>query len=169
MYRVVSGLVALLIITAASCAFAEAPSAPNSAQQAEMNALTERINGLTDRRIEIIKITLGLTPEQEKYWPAVEEAMRAKATARYQRLQKMAAILDGEVEMKNPIDLLRLRAKNMADRAAALKRLADAWQPLYETLDNNQKIRMRFLASYVRDMRHAVESRQIQFEDEAED
>ena len=95
--------------------------------------------------------------------------MRAKATARYQRLQKMAAILDGEVEMKNPIDLLRLRAKNMADRAAALKRLADAWQPLYETLDNNQKIRMRFLASYVRDMRHAVESRQIQFEDEAED
>ena len=172
MSRVASGLVVLLI-TAASFAYAEgpapAPSAPDSAQQAEMKALTDRVNALTDRRIEVIKVTLGLTPEQEKYWPAVEEAMRARAVARYRRLEKAVAILNGEQQVQDPVELLQLRANNMAERAASLKQLADAWQPLYQTLDANQKIRMRFLASYVRDMKHAFESRQVQFEDEAED
>ena len=51
-----------------------------------------------------------------------------------------------------------------------LKKLADAWQPLYASLDDNQKARLRFLAVYVlREMRDAVESRRMQSEDESYD
>src|SRR5262249_38652512 len=35
-------------------------------------------------RIGIVKAVLQLTPEQAKYWPAVEEAIRARAQAQYQ-------------------------------------------------------------------------------------
>jgi hypothetical protein len=59
-----------------------------------------------------------------------------------------------------------MRADAMAERAAGLKKLADAWQPLYETLDTNQKARMRLLAVVVlREMRDPVESRRTQLED----
>jgi hypothetical protein len=68
--------------------------------------------------------------------------------------------------MEHHIVERRLRAENMAGTSRCTE---SPTRPLYETLDDNQKIRMRFLASYVRDLRHAVESPQIQFEDEAED
>src|SRR5215470_2495987 len=35
-------------------------------------------------RIGIVKAVLQLTPEQAKYWPAVEEAIRGRAQAQYQ-------------------------------------------------------------------------------------
>jgi hypothetical protein len=39
-----------------------------------------------------------------------------------------------------------------------MKRLADAWQPLYQTLNPDQKQRMRLLAMHVvREVRGAVE------------
>ena len=36
-------------------------------------------NALTDARVGIIKAALQLTPDREKYWPAVEEAIRPSA------------------------------------------------------------------------------------------
>jgi zinc resistance-associated protein len=70
----------------------------------------------------------------------------------------------------NPIEILRHRADALTQRAAALKTLADAWQPLFATLDENQKRRLKFLAVYVlREMRDAVETRRIMSEDEHED
>jgi hypothetical protein len=42
-------------------------------------------------------------------------------------------------------DILRNRATNMAQRAASLKQYADAWEPLYKTLDDKQKARLRFV------------------------
>ena len=47
-------------------------------------------NILTDARIGIVKAVLQLTPEQAKYWPAVEEAIRARAQTRYQRIAAVA-------------------------------------------------------------------------------
>jgi hypothetical protein len=41
--------------------------------------------------------------------------------------------------------------------------LADAWQPLYVTLDANQKQRLRLAATYVlHEVREVVESRRMQ-------
>ena len=66
-----------------------------------------------------------------------------------------------------PVELLRERAEALATRAANLKKRADAWPPLYASLDANQKDRLRLLAAYVLyEMRNAVESRRLQAEDE---
>ena len=45
---------------------------------------------------------------------------------------------------RNPIDFLHRRADTLAQRAADLKKLADAWEPLYQTLTPDQKRRMAF-------------------------
>jgi hypothetical protein len=55
------------------------------------------------------------------------------------------------------------RADALTQRAADLKTLADAWQPLYQTLTPDQKRRMGFLALYVlRELRDGVEQRRLQ-------
>ena len=52
-------------------------------------------------------------------------------------------------------------------RAADLKKLADAWQPLYPTLSQEQKRRMAALTIFVfREMRNGLEQRRLQSEDE---
>ena len=124
---------------------------------------------MIDRRIEVIKVAIGLTPDQAKLWPAVEDAIRARLTARHARLMNLAARANQPGEV-NPIELLRNRADALTQRAAALKKLADAWQPLFATLDENQKLRLKFLAVYVlREMRDAVEARRMMSEDDQEE
>src|SRR6516162_2684910 len=66
-------------------------------------------NILTDARIGIVKAVLQLTPEHAKYWPAVEEAIRARAQTRYQRIAAVAERLDQQRAV-DPIELLRGRA-----------------------------------------------------------
>jgi hypothetical protein len=46
-------------------------------------------NALTDMRVDLVKAALQLTPEQEKYWPAVESAIRAGAEDRKARIAKI--------------------------------------------------------------------------------
>jgi hypothetical protein len=67
---------------------------------------------------------------------------------------------------RDPIAFLHRRADALTQRGADLKKVADAWQPLYQTLTPDQKRRMAALALFVlRDMRDAVEHRRLQFED----
>jgi acyl carrier protein phosphodiesterase len=87
-------------------------------------------------------------------------------TARHERLANLAARIGTQRE-SNPIELLRERADVLAQRATRLKKLADAWQPLYESLDADQKLRLRFLTLYVlREMGDALETRRVRIEDE---
>ena len=86
--RVAVGLAALFMIIASSLAYAEAPSAAEPPSEVLSDADWK---ALTDRRIEIVKAALQLTPEQAKYWPAIEEAVRDRANVRHLRLQKMVA------------------------------------------------------------------------------
>jgi hypothetical protein len=104
---------------------------------------------LTDARIAITRAALQLTPEQQKYWPAVADALRARAEHRQARRAsaqtRIGELRDGGLEAvrdRNPIDFLNRRADALAQRAADLKKLADAWQPLYQTLTPDQKRRM---------------------------
>jgi LTXXQ motif family protein len=162
---IIAGLTALFI----------AGTAPGYAQQ--LSAVGPGVDlpsaadlkALTDWRIDLVKAALQLTPAQAKHWPAVEDAIRARANARHARLAKWAAQAS-EPRERSPIELLRERADGMAQRAAALKKLVDAWQPLYESLDTAQNQRLRFLTVYVlREMRNAVESRRFQSEEEYEE
>jgi hypothetical protein len=58
----------------------------------------------------------------------------------------------------------------LAQRSADLKRLADAWQPLYQTLSPDQRRRMALLTVFtIREMRNAVEERRLESEYDDED
>ena len=124
------------------------------------------LNALTDARVGIIKAALQLTPDQEKYWPAVEEAIRTRAKNQQARFQRLAEAV-GE---RDPIELMQRRAEALGQRSVELKKLAEAWEPLYKTLSPDQKKRMAF-ATYAatRGMRDAIREkmeRRIESEDD---
>ena len=103
----------------------------------------------TDARIAAVKAGLKLTPDQEKLWPPVEAAVRDFAKLRIDRANaRMNAQRDGSQDQQKPDDMvarLRERADTMATSAAAMKRIADAADPLYKTLDDGQKRRLAIL------------------------
>jgi zinc resistance-associated protein len=156
------GLTALLI---AGPALAQTQT-PSERAQELLNSVDWK--ALTDARIDVVKTALQLTPEQEKLWPPVEQAIRARAEARHARLEAMAKPRE---EKRDVFEFLNDRADNMAKRAATLKQLAQAWQPLYQSLDDKQKMRLRVLAMHVlHEMRGAAESHMRGMEDDdAED
>jgi hypothetical protein len=140
MLKTVIGLLSALFVFGFPLAYAQDASSPVPSQT--------DFKVLTDARIGIVKAALQLTPEQEKLWPPVEEAIRARADARYQRMATVAQRRSQEGEV-DPVALLRDRSDALAAKAAALKKLADAWAPLNQSLNPEQKERMRFLAMRV--------------------
>ena len=146
-----------VLITASPLAYAAETSSTAGTQRLSAADL----NALTDVRVNTIKAALQLTPDQEKYWPAVEDAIRSRAKNRQARLERrmeMRESTTGAAHERNPIELMQRRADALAQRSADLKKLADAWDPLYKTLSEDQKRRMAF-ASYVvmRGMRDVIE------------
>lgn len=127
------------------------------------------VKALAQRRIDILKTTLSLTPDQQKLFPAVEDAIRSRAATRHERVAKLIKRAQSEEDV-NPIDLMRGRADALAAKAAELKKLADAWQPLYASLDENQRDRLAFLAAYVvRELRSAAARRIMAADEDADD
>jgi hypothetical protein len=126
-------------------------------------------------RVDLVKAALQLTPEQEKYWPAVEAAIRAGAEDRKARIAKIQETVgrradESRIEVmrnRDPIAFLQRRSQALAQRSADLDKLAEAWQPLYKTFSPEQRQRMAAIAILVlHDMSEAVERRRAQFDDE---
>ena len=138
-------ITAVTLLLLSNSALVHAQDTSNIGLEQESAKLSQAdMKALTDARIAIVKAALQLKPEQEKYWPAIEEAVRSRAEARQQRM----AALD-EVENQKDVDpfkLLSMRADALAQKGAALKKLADAWQPLYASLDADQKRRLGSVA-----------------------
>jgi hypothetical protein len=106
------------------------------------------IAAFTDARIAALKAGLELTPDQVKNWPPFEQAVRDMVQLRVQRMQ---ARQSGEQQTPtSPFDRLSKRADNMAKASAALKKVADAGAPLYQTLNDDQKARFMKLARILR-------------------
>ena len=103
-------------------------------------------NALTDARVAAVKAGLKLTADQEKNWPAVEQAIRDFAKDRYERRAERR----NEPRPADPIERLRARADAMTKTAADMKHLADAAAPLYQSLNDDQKHRMFFLVRQMR-------------------
>ena len=114
-----------------------------------MRMSSEDRAAFTDARIAAVKAGLKLTPDQEKLWPPVETAVRDFAKLRIDRANaRMNARPDSPQDAQKPDDpvtRLRERADTMATTAAAMKRIADAADPLYKTLDDGQKRRLALL------------------------
>jgi hypothetical protein len=102
-----------------------------------------------DSRIAAVHAGLKLNADQEKLWPPVEAAVRDFAKIRIDRANaRMQAEQNDSADAQKADDLvarLRERADNMATSAAALKKIADAADPLYKTLDDGQKRRLTVL------------------------
>ena len=102
-----------------------------------------------DARIAAVHAGLKLTPDQEKLWPPLEAAVRDFAKLRIDRANaRMNARPDDTKDAQNqddPVARLRQRADNMTASGAALKKIADAADPLYKTLDEGQKRRLKVL------------------------
>ena len=74
MLKSVIGVLTFLFVAGSSLAYAQ-ESPPPIPSQADFKILT-------DARIGIVKAALQLTPEQEKLWPPVEEAIPAPGQRR---------------------------------------------------------------------------------------
>ena len=149
------------------------------AQDRELEQATAAdVETLTAARINIVKSALQLTPDQEKLWPALEDAIRARANdrkARIENIKKEAAELRGHnlsdvLRDRDPADFLNRRADALSQKAANLKKLAAAWQPLYQTLSPDQKQRLAHVEMVVlRDLKRAHEHRRVESEEEEEE
>jgi len=126
-------------------------------------------------RIDLVKAALQLTPEQQKLWPPIENAIRARAEDRKGRLAKVAETMGKRADEssadimanRDPIAFLQRRAEALAQRSVDLNKLAEAWKPLYKTLSPEQRQRMVALAVFVlRDMSDAVERRRAQMDED---
>jgi hypothetical protein len=117
-----------------------------------------------DARIAAVHAGLKLNPDQEKLWPPVETAVRDFAKLRIDRAnarmnaqrddsrdaqkqdpQKQDSQKQDSQKSDDPVARLRDRADTMATTAAALKKIVDAADPLYKTLDDGQKRRLAIL------------------------
>jgi LTXXQ motif family protein len=100
-----------------------------------------QINDQFAARAARIKANLRLTPGQEKNWPAVESAVK-DIGKRNGDLQ--IALRTERAQLKGPFDVIqqmREEARFLGERSADQKALADAAQPLYVSLDDQQKRR----------------------------
>jgi hypothetical protein len=88
-----------------------------------------------------IRADLRLTPDQEKNWPGFESAMRDIGKARADRENTTR---EDRAQQKGPVDIIdrmHREADYMSERSADQKKLADAAQPLFASLDDQQKRR----------------------------
>ncbi len=139
---VFAGLAALTIVgtSLATAQPAPSPDAPRYRPTPEDTA------AMTDARIAGLKAGLKLSAEQEKNWPAVEAAIRTLAKQRADRFaERRAQPRDDARQRPDAIARLRGGADAMTQRAATLKQLADAAEPLYKSLDEGQKRRFTML------------------------
>jgi hypothetical protein len=161
MLKTVVGLVMVLFVAGSAYA-----------QEAFHARLTpDDLKALTDARIAATKDVLKLTPEQTRFWPPVENAIRARAEARHQRIERLRHLAEQVREGRvDPVEIMRMRAQTLSEKGATLKQLADAWQPLSQTLQPDQKQRLRLATMYVlHEVRGAVERRRMEMMESEED
>ena len=102
-----------------------------------------------DARIAAVHAGLKLNADQEKLWPPVEAAVRDFAKLRIDRANARMNAGPGDADKpEDPVARLRQRAEDMGATSAALKKIADAADPLYKTLDDGQKRRLAVLTRH---------------------
>jgi zinc resistance-associated protein len=95
--------------------------------------------GRLEARIAALRSGLQLTPEQESRWPAFEQAYRELAKLRFEPGGEPPAADD-------PVARMERRADALTRRGAAVKALAEAVAPLWQSFSGVQKRRFAALA-----------------------
>jgi len=110
------------------------------------------VSAFADARIAALKAGLEMNADQVKNWPAFEQAVRDLVQLRIDRIKARQS--GDQKESVSPFDRLSRRADNMAKTSAALKKIADAGSPLYQSLNDEQKDRFVVLARMLRPHHH---------------
>src|SRR5262245_65739638 len=103
MLKIVAAGATALFVIASPLAYAQVPSTG----KAEPLSVADW-SKLTDLRIDLVKAALQLTPEQAKSWPAIEDAIRARAKNRQARLAKIAETV-GKRSDESPFEMMHNR------------------------------------------------------------
>jgi len=137
--------VAALAIAASTAVYAQHRWFHDHMGQSRMSP--EDRAAMADAKIAAVHAGLKLTADQEKLWPPVESAVRELVKLRIDRANARAAAAANSDDAKpvDPVTRLRDRAERMMASAAAMKKIADAADPLYKTLDDGQKRRLAML------------------------
>jgi hypothetical protein len=133
-----------LVIVGSSLVYAQQRGRPGGFERWQPNI--EDMRAFANARLAALHAGLGLTPDQEKNWPAFEQASREMAKL---RLDRVAAALDSprdrQPQSDDPADRMHRRAAAMTETGTTLKKVADAVDPLYKSLDDAQKRRFAML------------------------
>jgi zinc resistance-associated protein len=169
----VPALAALAVCAFGVTATTAAGESSSAAGMERMQHWAADHEALLDAGLAGLKAALKLTPDQEKNWAPFEAAVRDAAKMRMEqakammdRVQKMRDWMEHMQDTKeakdmgaagqaiSPIDRLEAMAQRMSERGAALKKVADAAQPLYASLDDSQKHIFRLLGHEMMMMGH---------------
>ena len=146
--------VAALAIAATTAVYAQQHSWFHDRMMGHMHMSAEDRAAMADAKIASVHAGLKLSADQEKLWPPVESAVRDLVKIRIDRAkarEAQASAANGADQPKpDPVTRLRNRADRMAVTAGALKKIADAADPLYKTLDDGQKRRLAMLTHHHR-------------------
>ena len=137
---------AAIAIVGASLVYAQERGRPGGFERWQPN--TEDMRAFADARLAALHAGLGLTPDQEKNWPAFEQASREMAKLRLDRIAAAVTTRrdrDRPSQSDDPADRMHRRAAAMTETGATLKKVADAVDPLYKSLSDGQKRRFAML------------------------
>jgi len=154
---------ATLVVAGSLFAYAQQPGGSGDAPR-DRDGMRGRhlsmqdMSAFADARIAALHAGLQLNADQEKNWPAFEQALRDLSKMRIARMQAREQQPMDQQPSASPIERLQKRADAMTTRGTALKHLADAAAPLYQSLDDAQKRRFVMLARVMRrpGPRHAM-------------
>jgi hypothetical protein len=98
-----------------------------------------QVSDQADARSARIRADLHLTPEQENNWAGFEGAMRDISKKQADREVTLRADRAQQKGSGDVIEQMRRGADSMTEHAVDQKQLADAAQPLFVSLDDQQK------------------------------
>jgi zinc resistance-associated protein len=140
MWKPIAAGAAALLIASSSVVYAQYRPGREGPQARRPNV--EDLRAYGEARLAALKAGLMLTAEQEKNWPAFEQAARDFGKLRIDRANA-SANTSGDA---NPAERLNQRATQLVETGNALKKLGDATGPLYNSLDESQKRRFAVLS-----------------------
>jgi hypothetical protein len=139
---VIAGTTALIV---AGSTFVLAQNRPGEFRRGQLSM--QDMRSFADARLAALKAGLTLTADQEKNWPAFEQAARDYQKLRLDRVSaRIQARRSGQPRSTDRVARMEERADALSARGAALKKLADALGPLYNSLDEGQKRRFAILS-----------------------
>jgi hypothetical protein len=145
---ITAGATALMLVAGATAYAQQSPAGPDFGRRQQFSA--EDRAAFLDARIAALHAGLRLTLEQEKAWPAFEQAYRDLAATRGGRTAGPRT-----EQSPDPVQRAQRNADALAASSTALRRYAEAMAPLYQSLDDNQKRRFGILSRMERPRFHS--------------